>query len=507
MDHDVSPAIHQLANLIHVRREADDRPYILLLGSSLSLTTKVRQAVCGSDDWEAFWTAMEQLSAAERRALLAGPFDSLNLPAGYRYLAQLVQAGYFDLVLTLNVNDALDESLRILSAREYHIFTHGQVPGTEIAAVLGRAHPRIKVVKLRGDINTYKLPLTTEGQFEFPKELEKAVETFLSQDTILVGDIPYDTDIQRCIRQGEGALWIIMPEEPRPGSFLYNAKKARPKGEIITGPEAEFVPFFSALARELGVESSQVSDGVRPVVVRSPDTVAAPNPFGDTGRITDPDRFFGRQELLRQIFEELHKGVNLSLVGESQIGKSSLLSMVCALGPGKMGLPLEAFAYLSLEWVDNEDDFYEALCDVLGIETSRGFKLTRALRDKRIVLCLDEIEKMAWEGFTVRLRSQLRGLADGPAAPLKLVIASRSPLVHLFPDSPELDSPLAGICRPLDVGPFPSEVARAFLADRLRNTGVTFSEEEIAAAIHESGGHPARLQQILRGLYDRRTGD
>jgi hypothetical protein len=101
----------------------------------------------------------------------------------------------------------------------------------------------------------------------------------------------------------------------------------------------------------------------------------------------------------------------------------------------------------------------------------------------------------------------LRGLADGPAAPLKLVIASRSPLVHLFPDSPELDSPLAGICRPLDVGPFPSEVARAFLADRLRNTGVTFSEEEIAAAIHESGGHPARLQQILRGLYDRRTGD
>ncbi len=249
-----SPAIRQLAALIRARREVGDQPYTLLLGSSLSLTPEVRRAVCDSDDWGAFWTAMERLSAAERRALLAGPLGSLNLSAGYRCLAQLVQARYFDLVLTLNVDDALDESLRIMSAREYHIFTHGQVPGTEIATALSRTHPRVKVVKLRGDINAYKLPLTPEGQFEFPEELEEAVERLLSQDTILVGDIPYDTDIQRCIRKGEGALWVVVPEKPRPGGFLYNAKRACPMGEVITGPEAEFVSFFSALARELGVE-------------------------------------------------------------------------------------------------------------------------------------------------------------------------------------------------------------------------------------------------------------
>ena len=157
-------------------------------------------------------------------------------------------------LLTLNVDDALDESLRILPAREYQIFTHGQVSGTEIAAALGRTYPRVKVIKLRGDINAHKMPLTPGGQFEFPKELEEAVERLLSQDTILVGDIPSDTDIQRCIRQGEGALWVVVPKEPRPGSFLYNAKRARPAGEVITGPEAEFVSFFSTLAHELGVE-------------------------------------------------------------------------------------------------------------------------------------------------------------------------------------------------------------------------------------------------------------
>jgi hypothetical protein len=230
----------------------------------------------------------------------------------------------------------------------------------------------------------------------------------------------------------------------------------------------------------------------------------AANPFGDTGRITDPDRFFDREELLRQIFEELQKGVNISLVGESRIGKSSLLSMVCALGPDRMGLPPEAFAYLSLEWVDNEDEFYEALCDALGIEACRGFKLTRALRGMRVVLCLDEIEKMAWDGFTVKVRSQLRGLADGPDAPLKLVIASRSPLTHLFPDSPELDSPLAGICRHLDVEPLIPEVIRAFLTDRLHDTGVIFNEDDIQTLIDRSGGHPSELQRAAAGLYEKK---
>src|SRR5262245_5311925 len=185
-----------------------------------------------------------------------------------------------------------------------------------------------------------------------------------------------------------------------------------------------------------------------------PNATFPPNPFGDIGRIADPARFFDREDLLRRIFEELGKGVNLSLVGDSQIGKSSLLEMVCAQGPQRLSPPA-VFAHLNLELVDNEGEFYEALCEALGIVPAcRGFQLTRALRGRRYVLCLDEIEKMAWDGFTIGLRSHLRGLADGPAAPLKLVIASHSPLSQLFPDATELTSPLANICRQIDVGPF-----------------------------------------------------
>jgi hypothetical protein len=231
----------------------------------------------------------------------------------------------------------------------------------------------------------------------------------------------------------------------------------------------------------------------------------APNPFGDKGRITDPGRFFDRNGLLRQVFEELAKGVNLSLVGESQTGKSSILSMICILGPEQLPNVFDRIAYLNLEWVDDENDFYDALCDALGLAAGRGFKLTRALQGKSYLLCLDEIEKMTWDGFTMRLRSHLRGLADGRDAPLKLVIASRSPLSRLFADSPEMNSPLAGICHQLDVRPFAPNISRTFLMHRLQGTGITFTDSQIEALIAENQGYPARLQQAAAKLYQALT--
>ena len=65
-----------------------------------------------------------------------------------------------------------------------------------------------------------------------------------------------------------------------------------------------------------------------------------------------------------------------------------------------------------------------------------------------------------------------------------------------------MNSPLDGICHQLDVGPFPPETARAFLAHRLRGTGVTFAETDIAKMLTETGGHPAKLQRAAADLFN-----
>lgn len=202
-----------------------------------------------------------------------------------------------------------------------------------------------------------------------------------------------------------------------------------------------------------------------------------PNPFTDQGRITTA--FFGQEKLLRTIFAELKKGTNLSLIGETQMGKSSLLSKVRQLGAKE--LPKKTFIELDMCIVHDEGDFFKALCGEMGIQETRGYELHRALRGKQYVLCLDNIERMTSKLFSGDERTELRGFAEGKDAPLTLLIASHSPLNTLFPDDySRLEaSPLDNICQRLDIPPFSPEEVRTFIKTRLQSTGIQFTEEAL----------------------------
>lgn len=231
----------------------------------------------------------------------------------------------------------------------------------------------------------------------------------------------------------------------------------------------------------------------------------APNPFGRRGRIDRPEEFFDREELLRVIFEELGKGSSLALIGEREIGKSSLLATVARQGPQQMGLPPEAFIEINMQLIRNDEQFYRLLCKKIGIELCYGIDLYLAIEGKRFIICLDEIEKMHNQSFSHDARDELRGLADGAGAPFTLVIASGTALDRLFPDEDGRTSPLYNICAALPITPFPPQVARAFLQSRLQGSGITFSNAEIDDIVQRSAGHPARLQEYAAELYRSRA--
>jgi signal transduction histidine kinase len=328
----MDPDIIQLAKMIRARRDAGEEPYTLLLGSSLSLTPAVCQAICDSEDWEAFWEAVSRTSPTERRALMHKPLSQLDLQAGHDALAQLVGAGYFNVILTLNMDDALDNALKTLPAREYRVWVHGEVSSQEIVTALDRPAPRIKVIKLRGDVNTYNLPLTPEATFVFPDDLEEALTHRLRHDTIVVGDLlPFDDAVQRCIRKGDGALWVIAAEE---SGFLGRAKRTRKVGEVITA--TEFNAFFTALTEELGLGEAEEA---------APEVVFVPveervNPYRGLEPF-EPEHaryFFGRELLTEMLVERLRRERFLAVLGASGSGKSSVVraGMLHALEQGKL---------------------------------------------------------------------------------------------------------------------------------------------------------------------------
>ncbi len=114
---------------------------------------------------------------------------------------------------------------------------------------------------------------------------------------------------------------------------------------------------------------------------------------------------------------------------------------------------------------------------------------------------------MTWSGFTRQVRDQLRGLAEGSNAPLRLILAASEPLDDLFKDSQDegKTSPLAGICQEEKILPWDENVARDFITTRLAMTSIRFTSEEITQLLQVSGCHPQRLMRLCYQTYAEYT--
>ena len=232
-------------------------------------------------------------------------------------------------------------------------------------------------------------------------------------------------------------------------------------------------------------------------------TVSDANPFVPTGgRIDSTDKFFGHEQTLRKIFETLNSRSSVALIGDREMGKSSLLKAVEASARDNLTVPRQP-VYLDLRNVADEDDFYYALCEKVGIPESKGYRLRRELQSKKILLILDEIEKMAWDGFTNQVRGQLRSLSEGKEAPLRLVIAASEPLDQLFIDSTDSNqvSPLSGICHEIHIADWSEDIIRDFITDRLQLTSIDFSEADVLEVIQASQGKPREVMKLCHERY------
>jgi hypothetical protein len=227
------------------------------------------------------------------------------------------------------------------------------------------------------------------------------------------------------------------------------------------------------------------------------------NPFWQTLPIDAPGAFIGRDFWFNELIELLDKGCSCNVIGPERMGRSSVLKQVCAVGRTKIRRSVGQFVYLNLREVDDSQDFFGALCHGLAIEPAkRGHALSRALRGQQHVVCLDDIEQLTdGQRFDRSERRQLRGLID--AGSLIVLIASKQCLSEVFTDSSIDDSPLYGICTRMEVPPFSQQDVERWVDYHLRQTGISFSPQQLKQLREKSKGVPGLLQQLARDLYDR----
>lgn len=248
----------------------------------------------------------------------------------------------------------------------------------------------------------------------------------------------------------------------------------------------------------IGQLAGAASPAAPPAAEAAPPAPLEDNPFYTNGRINDPALFFGRQRLLREVQASLRKRSSISLVGGSQIGKSSLLYYLYATRAD--WLPAVPVAYVDLQGVWDEPDFCQTVLAELGEAGSTPNELKRALSGREVVLLFDEMERLAQPDFNPRWLDLLRSLAQEPQ--LALCLATQRPLVEVFPPRTAVGlSPFHNVFTGHQLGPFSEDEARRFLAWRLRGTGVAFSPSETAQLLAKSAGHPARLQRLAWHLF------
>jgi hypothetical protein len=258
VERDEVDKIKRLANLMRQRKAAGEPPYVLVLGAGATLSSGCRamsavvQAVVGDYDLKRFFEIMDNLSETERYTRLQAFFQEPYPSPGYRHLAQLVKAGYFDVILSTNFDFLLENAFTEvgLKAEDVEVLVNGRELEDYILKALERRTPRIKLLKLHGDLKARNMAFTPKEIFEFSQKVERVLAKYLNGDVIIIGHEMRDDDINRCIRKDGGAIWYVHPEEPEVDSFIWRAMQVRPS-TVISGEPAQFDDFCETLYQEL----------------------------------------------------------------------------------------------------------------------------------------------------------------------------------------------------------------------------------------------------------------
>jgi nucleoside phosphorylase len=183
--------------------------------------------------------------------------------AGYRWLAALLQDGYFSTVVTVNPEPFLEEMLDLLDSKPsaYRVLIAGRDSDTLVADALQGSPSGISIVKLLAHTSSERAftPLYTQ-------EVLISLQYYLCHNIIIVGSLEHDlffTSILHTMStlnpvNTTGSIYYTLPEKPDTPDPLLTIRMLNDQLRtpfIISGNAGTFEGFFSHLASILHVSS------------------------------------------------------------------------------------------------------------------------------------------------------------------------------------------------------------------------------------------------------------
>jgi hypothetical protein len=254
----VKRTLQDLVRDLADRRRLSETPPVVLLGAGASAqaglaTMQKLYEFVGVPGFDEFVTYIEARTDNERFRLLAEFLqtqDPYEVTPGYRALAALCEHAYFDLVLTTNFDPLLDDALVTagLRRRDYLLLINGCLRTDRLRWLLSSHSPRVKVLKLHGDLFHRFMAWTPTEMQNYLEEIAPVLNAFLmTRDFLVVGTSLRDDRIRELVVQAGGAIWYLSRSDvPAAIAELRDVR-------AVTGPEQAFEEAMTALAHGLGV--------------------------------------------------------------------------------------------------------------------------------------------------------------------------------------------------------------------------------------------------------------
>ena len=388
-----------LANRIKLKRDSGEK-YVLLLGagasysSGIALTPKMMKELVDTygvpsessvldDRFDELWASATD---ADRRVYLE-PYLKRDPSQGYLDLARLIEKGFFDTIVTFNFDALLEKGLERqgIPASDYKVIIRGEIEDGKIQQLLEAKEPRVKILKMHGSLySTDYFLFSKEEMLNYPPEIEKLLAKITARDIIVCGYAFADLCVSRAFSPKGGALVCVNPSGP-PTTLkgFIQARKSSPL--VFSSDSGRFDDFFAALSEAL----------LQPTKERQ--IVRNPFKFLESFAENEAGDYYGRRNDIRRTLEWLEgdRVRAIHIVGPPRVGKTSFVraGILAQLDPNKFEKVYLRCQFDRVTRLDAELK-RQAGIDLAGGDTEEVLGQLAASTDKRVVLVLDQFERV-----------------------------------------------------------------------------------------------------------------
>jgi hypothetical protein len=211
-----------------------------------------------------FYKIWRRLDHESRSAILKKHLGKDVTPSkGYSDLVHLIKLGYIKMILSTNLDNLLEVSLRnedLYLPSDYTLITNGKDRSEVVVEQLKSSSGHFKLIKLHGTLESSgSYAFTPEEVFDFEKTIKPHLSQIINRSLIVIGHSMQDRDID-ILFDGEGKeIHFVRPTPPEMESSIDNILKVRRKGSIIKGDDGEFDTFFRKLRLYVEKASKEMS--------------------------------------------------------------------------------------------------------------------------------------------------------------------------------------------------------------------------------------------------------